>query len=165
MRKIFTLSAIFLALGFSSLNAQLSSYSFSQSSGSYSEISGTTVSTATWDDESSSVINIGFTFNYNGNNYTQFSINNNGFIGLGGTAVSSSYTPISTGSSNNVISVFGRDLQGQTGSSIQYLLSGSAPNRVLTIQWKGYRRWSASSNNYNFQIKLFETSNIVQFVY
>ena len=128
MRKIFTLSAIFLALGFSSLNAQLSSYSFSQSSGSYSEISGTTVSTATWDDESSSVINIGFTFNYNGNNYTQFSINNNGFIGLGGTAVSSSYTPISTGSSNNVISVFGRDLQGQTGSSIQYLLSGSAPN-------------------------------------
>jgi subtilisin-like proprotein convertase family protein len=124
------------------------------------------VATTSWDDETSSVINIGFTFNYNGNDYTQFSINNNGYIGLGGSTLVLTYSPISSSTgSNNVISVFGRDLQAQSGSSLQYLVSGSAPNRVLTVQWKGYRRWNATGNNYNFQIKLFETSNIVQFVY
>ena len=166
MRKIFTLVILFLFFCALSLKAQLSSYTFSQSSGSYVEISGTNVATTSWDDETSSVINIGFTFNYNGNNYTQFSINNNGYIGLGGSALVLTYVPISSSTgSNNVISVFGRDLQAQSGSSLQYLVSGSAPNRVLTVQWKGYRRWNATGNNYNFQIKLFETSNIVQFVY
>jgi subtilisin-like proprotein convertase family protein len=166
MRKIFTLVVFTAFYSFSAkAQVQLSAYTFSQSSGTYTEITGTTVSAETWDDESTSFLSIGFTFNYRGINYTEFSINNNGFIGLGGTAVSSSYTPISGGTSNNVISAFGRDLQGQTGSSIQYLLSGSAPNRVLTVQWKGFRRWGASGNNYNFQIKLFETSNVIQVVY
>jgi hypothetical protein len=128
MRKIFTLIILFLIFGSLTLEAQFSSYNifFSQSSGSYTEISGTNVATASWDDESSSVLSIGFTFNYNGNDYTQLSINNNGYIGLGSVQVLNTYNSLYNGS-NNIISVFGRDLQGQTGSSLQYLVSGLPP--------------------------------------
>ncbi|MBK7030729.1 MAG: hypothetical protein IPH45_16645 [Bacteroidales bacterium] len=68
-------------------------YTFTQTAGTYSAISGTTVGTTANDEEVFGPFNIGFTFNYNGTNYTQFSISTNGFIGLGGTALPIHHCP------------------------------------------------------------------------
>lgn len=148
------------------INAQVTSYSFAQSSGSYTAISGGTVlGTTANDDQCFGPYAIGFDFTYNGTIYTQFSVSSNGFIGLDGTAVSSSTTPISGGTSNNIISALGLDLQGQTGSDLRYELTGSGSNRVLVIQWSSYRKWNVTGEVYNFQIRLNETSNTIAIVY
>ncbi len=143
-------------------------YGWSQSTGSYTEITGGTVhGTASNDDTSFNAVSIGFTFNYNGVDYTQVSIQSNGFAAMGAT-VSNSYVPLSTGATNNVLSILGRDLQGNgTTSQLMSLMEGTAPNRVFTIQWKDYKRYGTTyvGDSFNFQIKLYETSNVVEYVY
>ncbi len=143
-------------------------YTWSQTTGAYTEITGGTVhGTASNDDTSFNAISLGFTFNYNGVDYTQVSIQSNGFAAMG-ASVASSYTPLSTGSTNNVLSVLGRDLQGNgTTSELMSKLEGTAPNRVFTIQWKDYKRYGTAyaGDSFNFQIKLYETTNVVEYVY
>ena len=169
MKKI---TLLCLSIFFSSIiSAQVSSYTFLQSNTTYTPISGATIlGLATNDDTSFNALNIGFTFNYGGLNYTQLSVNSNGFLTFDATATSS-YISISNavaGASNNLVAGFNDDLQGVVGSSLSYVTSGTSPNRVFTLQWTNYRNYissGSSADSYNFQIKLFETSNVVQVVY
>ena len=97
--------------------SQVSGYAFSQSTGTYTEITGgtvysTTVAT-TLDSEVYGNLPIGFTFTYNGVGYTQFGINANGWISMGATTPTSSSAPLSSGTTNNVISALAGDLFGR----------------------------------------------------
>ncbi len=146
----------------------VTNWSFLQSSGTYTAISGGTVLGTTANDENVfGPYNIGFNFEYNGTVYTQFSVATNGFIGLGGAVVTTSALPISGTGSNNVISALGIDLKGQTGSTLQYLMTGSSPARTLVVQWTNYMKGTTigTGDIFNFQIKLTETSNSIAFVY
>jgi len=55
------------------------------------------------------------------------------------------------------------------GDEISYATTGTAPNRVLTVQWKNVRRDGLISDvkneEINFQIKLYETSNQIRVIY
>ena len=108
-----TLLTLFATVAlFNFATAQVSAYSFAQTSGTYTAITtGTSIATGTQDDSVISAKPIGFTFNYNGANYTTFGLNVNGWISLGSTVPVNSYTPISGGTTNNVISPLGKDLQ------------------------------------------------------
>jgi uncharacterized repeat protein (TIGR01451 family) len=139
-------------------------YGWSQTSGTYTEITGGTQVTTSCDDTSYNNYTIPFSFTFNGTAYTAVSIQCNGFIAMGATVVSS-YTPISSGSSNQVVSALGNDLQtGTTNSEIRYETLGTTPNQIFVIQWKNFRHYSGSQI-YNFQIRLYETSNVVEVVY
>jgi hypothetical protein len=167
MKKLFTLFVLFVLCSFHYSFAQVSTYSFTSSSGTYTEITGGTIwGTETNDDVSFNAIDLGFTFEYNGASFTQVSINANGFLAMGAT-VSNSYFAISTGASNNVIVPLNRDLQGQPGAELMTLTEGTSPNRVFVVQWKNYKRWGSTGtgDSYNFQIKLYESTKQVQFVY
>lgn len=50
---------------------------------------------------------------------------------------------------------------------IRYQTIGTAPNRILVLQFKGFGRWSSTYQQdvMNFQIRLHETSNKVEIVY
>lgn len=158
------LSICYILLAYT-FNAQVSGYSFTQSNVTYTTITGGTVyGTTANDDENFSGINIGFTFTYNCVAYTQLTINANGYI-IFGTAGAKSFFPISAGASNNVVSVLGQDLQGQAGSELMTLTSGSVGSRIMTIQWKNYRFFGTTGDSYNFQIKLYEGSNNIDFCY
>ena len=167
MKKITLLTFMFLAFVWQGYS-QASGYVFSQSLGTYTALTGGTfLGTATNDDTNFNANPIGFTFNYAGTDYTQFSVNSNGFIAMGATVVSS-YTSLSSGTSNNVIAALNRDLQGGGGSSqLSYLTTGTAPNRVLTVEFKNYKKYgtNGTGDDYNFQIKLNETTNVVEIVY
>ncbi len=153
---------LLFVLGSLNSNAQLSNYSFSASSGTYSAISGTTVLGAGLDDDFSSLTNIGFNFVYDGTTYTQFSACSNGFITLGATADPYAYGPIS--GSTNSIAFMGRD--ARTGGAVTYALTGSTPNRVLTIQYPTYNITYSSSTNYiDVQVQLYEGTNVIKFIY
>jgi len=187
---------ILCVFGLISLNshAQVSLYSFNQSTVTYTEITGGTVlGSATTDEQrfmdatvplgdtatTGTGLPIGFNFTYNGTVFDVFAVDANGWISLGQSSLtpsvsmrSTSYTlPISTASTapavlQNRISAFGRNLAGQPVSELSYLTVGSAPNRTLVVQWKKFRR-SATQNGdtINFQIRLNETVNSVDLVY
>lgn len=51
-------------------------------------------------------------------------------------------------------------------NSIKYKTTGSAPNRVFTVEYFNMDDWaSAATSDYNFQVKLYETSGKIEFVY
>ncbi len=151
-------------------------YNFASSAGTYVSITGGTVlGTPTNDDQSfgsGAAFPIGFTFSYSGGSYTNFALNTNGFIALGTSAtttISSSYNAISSGISNNIIAAYNGDIQGlATTGELSYLTTGTTPNRILVIQWKNYAHYpsgTAGNGNFNFQIRLAETSNVISTVY
>lgn len=143
---------------------------------------GTLITTPDFDDANSSPVNIGFSFDYNCSSFTQFVLNTNGFIKLGNTNPSSAAL-FFDGADNanngifnsadpsdvNLISVFNHDLEGAPGAEYRVNTSGAAPNRVCTIQFKNVRDKTLTPaqqyNNMQFQIRLFETSNVIEFVY
>jgi hypothetical protein len=135
MKKLLLLFSFLLSIG--NLFSQVSSYTFSSSTGTYTPITGganydnfTSWSNTNFldDNNSAALESIGFNFVYNGTTYTQFAINANGFITLGALPTNS-YSPLSTGASNNVISAMSNDLIGR-GSLLANRTSGSA---VITI--------------------------------
>ncbi len=150
------------------LDTVATQYVFSSSVLTYTEITtGTVHGTASNDDQSFAAIDLGFTFRYNNVDYTQVSIQSNGWIAMGGT-IASSYYPLSTGTTNNVISALGRDLQGNgTTSELRSLTEGTAGNHVFTVQWKDYKRYGSSyvGDAFDFQIKLYEATGRVEIVY
>ena len=132
-----SLFILFITLTSFFVRSQVSSYTFGTSTGTYTPIVGgvnynnfTSWSNTNFlDDNNSAVLeSIGFNFVYNGTTYTQFAVNTNGFITLG-SLPTNSYLPLSTGTSNNVISAMGADLIGR-GSLKANRTSGSA---VITI--------------------------------
>jgi len=125
---------------------------------------------------------IGFDFTFNNVVYNRFAVHTNGWISLGSTNYFpmvnlgstnllqtkiplSSNTTISPSQLRNRISPLGYDLQGQTGSEIRFQNIGTAPNRILIVQWKNYRSAGQTGQSYNFQIWLLESSNHIYFNY
>lgn len=165
MKKLYSILAL-VFLTYASVDAQVASYTFAQAAGSpvYLTAGYTEHATGTANDDANyNNIAIGFIFNYNGTNYTTVSINTNGFIAMG-SSVTSSYSPISGGTSNDVISALGADLQGLTNGSLRSQTLGTAPNRTFVVEWQHYEKYSGT-DDYSFQIILYESTNVIQIKY
>ncbi len=148
--------------------ASVSEYSFTSSQGTFSEISGGTVhGTAANDNECFLAIPLGFSFTYNGVAYTTISIATNGFIAMGDNVVTSNVAISSATGTNNVVAALNRDIKSRDTGSLMSLSSGTAPNRVFTVQWLHYKRvpTATANDDFSFQIQLHENGNKVQFVY
>jgi trimeric autotransporter adhesin len=152
--------------------------------GTYTDLGtdGTVITTADFDDATSAPVNIGFTFNYNGASFTQFVLNTNGFIKLGATNPSmdalfgtaqSMFTSGALASTDpadvNIISVFNHDLIGAAGAEYRVYTSGTPGSQVCTIQFKNLTEKTTTPavqfDNMEFQIKLYEGTNVIEFVY
>ncbi len=130
MKKIYLmLFALVMSFGFLKTEAQVSGYSFSQSSGTYTPIAGTLVAAATdanptgspesapMDDYTFTGISIPFTFRMGGADYTSFNANTNGWISFGSTSTSTSSPISSTNTYEKVIAASAVDLMGVYASS------------------------------------------------
>jgi len=143
---------------------------------------GTVISTANNDDANSNAIDIGFTFKYNCKEFTQFILNTNGFIKLGSTPPTKANfffdgpDTTSGGPLNgkliddvNIISAFNHDLIATANTEYRVFTSGTTGNKICTIQFKNLTEKSSvipvQYSNMNFQIKLYETTNEIEFVY
>ena len=144
-----------------------SSYSFAGSTGTYTPITGGTVSTAVGDDVTQFPLPIGFNFTYNGTVFTDFGLSTNGTIRLGTLTPPSFSNNLATTTNNNTIAPLWDDNDNTTGT-ISYAVTGTSPNRVLTVQWANVSIGGSGSNANavnNFQVQLFETTNVVRFNY
>jgi len=125
---------------------------------------------------------IGFEFSFAGESFDRLAVNTNGWIAFGQSALgnaavnissSSHYSPLESTVSISPdilvsrIAALARDLQANPGASLLLSTTGSAPNRHCLVQWKHYRKKGStgSGDSFNFQIRLHETSNIIDFVY
>ena len=122
------------------------------------------------DDAVSSAQNIGFSFCFFGNTYTQFYVGSNGWVSFTGgqpSAYTSSTIP-STGASvpKNCIMSPWQDWHPGTGSNvgnyIKYQVYGTAPFRRLVVSWNACPMYSCTTNYGTYQIVLFETSNNIE---
>lgn len=150
-----------------SVYAQLD-YTFSSSSGTFTNnASPTTIHAAGTDDVLSSAINIGFTFNYECTDYTQIKVSTNGWLTFN-TALTSSTTTnnLATSTTRPVLAPLWDDLQVYTGGAVNYKLTGSSPNQVLTVEWSVMEwNYGSSGDVISFQVKLYETTNVIEFIY
>lgn len=192
MKKIY--SALLLALLATSVKSQVSGYPFTQFSSTYVAITGGTVFGSTTSDDERYVdpsvplggftdvgpgIPIGFNFIFNGTVYDRVAINTNGWLTFGQSTLSPN--PVDMASSDyyncilatstasnilqNRIAGLSQDLEGQTGSEIRVETIGVTPNQTFVVQWTNYRRFFASGDSFDFQIRLTETSNKINVVY
>lgn len=119
------------------------------------------------DDVASNVANIGFTFNFMGSSFTQFSASSNGGIRLGGSAISStSYGAAFPLNSQSIIAPYFQDLRTSSSGKVHYRVVGSSPNRCLVVEFLNMGvNYNSSSANATFQARLYEGSDIIEFVY
>jgi hypothetical protein len=158
---------LFVVCSFSkfSANAQLS-YSFTQSTGTYNSISGTSVFGALADNDISGLLDIGFSFTYGCNVYTQFKVSSNGFISLGNSTLKNmSSNLLSITGNGPILAPLWDDLM-ITANNLAYTTSGSSGNKILTVQWNS-ARWDKNAGNsvISFQVKLYENGNAIEFIY
>ena len=85
----------------------------------------------------------------------------NGYITLN---TSYSSTTPSTSGNYSVISPLGHDLHMRDNGKLKYQVTGTTPDRVLTIEWNNVESYSAG-NVYNFQVKLYESNDTIKFCY
>ncbi len=166
-RWMISLVIILSGLFATNANAQVTNYGFSVSSGTYTPlVAPTNVFTGVWDDNTGVSVPIGFTFRFNGVDYTSVFINPNGHLSFGSS--NADYGAIvGTVGSAGVIAGYARDLQSQNTAptgNLDYLSSGG----VFTVQWSNVRRYNSTTTNgerIEFQIKLFQGSNNISYVY
>jgi len=168
------LGTVFLTLINQTGYAQVSTYGFSESTSPYSALTTpTTAYAAPWDNHSAGaayLATLGFNFVYDGVTQTQCYISPNGFISFGAQPAPTDYLPLSTAVSyagGGTISALGIDLISASSAAtdnIVYKTIGTAPNRVFVVQWTNARR-KVATGNFNFQIRLNETSNTIEIGY
>ena len=158
---------------------------------SYNSITSTGNAIGSWrnngaysqDDNRSVATDIGFDFWYNGTRYTQFSVSTNGYVDFSTSTANGGPTTGAFGYSNAAFSTttagnrtypalapFYDDMTAQggvdaLGNSIKYLTTGTAPNRVLTIEWINMAVYGNTSPSLNFQVKLYETTGVIEYIY
>ncbi|SNC68597.1 Por secretion system C-terminal sorting domain-containing protein [Hymenobacter gelipurpurascens] len=152
--------------------------------GTYADLgtTGTAISTPNTDDANSSAQSIGFPFSFNGQSFTEFVLNTNGYIKLGNTAPAAPYFfdtqvaaaggPLNNTSETNLLLPFNIDLEASPTAAAEYRVAttGTAPNRVCIIQWKNVSdkvsgTFGKQLGSFEFQVKLYETINRAEFVY
>lgn len=170
--KIFVFGILFCFAAVGSISAQgVASYTFTSTNGTFTPLSaGTalTIQSGDADDGRYLPVPIGFTFNFDDTNYTQVGTCTNGWM---------SFVPATNFARNNDLDGTGGgatrpfvapffDDHDMVSGSVSYQLSGTAPNRVFTMQWLN-ARWDylGTAPAISFQAKLYETTNRVQFVY
>jgi hypothetical protein len=158
-----------------------SQYGFTAVAGTYTDIAGTTgvvIFPTTYLGDDNTIINvpIGFPFTYCGTTYNVVAPCTNGWISFNPT--------ITTGVNqwtNTLANLSGTppirpalmplwdDLGASSTSSpvgeASYVTTGTAPNRIFTFQYKNWQWNVGGSVNISFQVKLYETTNVIEYIY
>ncbi len=190
-----TLVILLLTLSATITNAQInySTGGFSTATSTYLDLgtNGSVVNMTSFDTTHSSSQSIGFNFNFNGTSYNKFIMYYDGFIKLtndtlgvdtasGNLWFTTFVQPPGGGpfNSTNVLDTpllvaFGQDLWDRNGLQIpefRVRTTGTSGTRVCTIQWKNVCDKIQNSVNsqydtINFQVKLYEGNNMIEFVF
>lgn len=131
-------------------------------------IQGTKLASGDTDDTVYGTVNIGFSFNFYGTNYTSCYVTSNGVVEFGSSSSAYSNTALSSAGISNAIFAFWDDLYQRTSLNsditTKTVTSGSAGNPyghdIFIIQWTNYGFYSSSSLPMGtFQVILIKDTN------
>lgn len=147
--------------------AQVSTfYSFAQSAGSLSVITGGTRLNTTNNSFDDQVYTVTIPeFFYDGSYYTTMYVSANGFITFGAAPAGNNYTPLSSNAGYaGAISPFGTNIR-QTGSGTREVRWQQVGSEIV-VQWAGARRYdSGTSESFTVQARLHTVTGVIRFVY
>lgn len=135
-------------------------YAFTQSFTVWEPIWGDYITEAMTDEGLSSPIDIGFTFPYGTDNYTQVKVSSNGWLNLGTNLTLPYYgNDLATLNIRPLVAPLWDDISLQFGA-VQYNSYGIAPHRIFYVQWLA-AKWNYNANNeFNFMARLHENGQI-----
>jgi|GEM_PF-2816307 len=185
-KTFFYIGFVLLFLFSITVFGQQPSYQFSPIAGTYTSIAGGTkaalqavnpggIFSAT-NQGFQNGVPIGFSFVYNNTTYTTVNISTNGYLTLGeGFGISTlakyyqndlSNGPSTFTNARPVIAPLWDNMDVQNDSNLTYTTTGTAPNRVFTVQWQNVF-WDYLNFNptISFQVKFYEGTNVIDFVY
>lgn len=149
----------------------IANYAFAAFTGTFTALATPTyptLSAGNADDGYFNNIPIGFDFWYMGTPYTTISASTNGWLTLGANITNSTLTNSLSGGGapRPVIAPLWDDISVQAASNVTYKITGSAPNRVFTIQYLNTKwRYYATGNSISFQVKFYESTGKIEFIY
>ena len=164
------------ALTIGSASAQVNTYSFTPVAGTFTPLTGgITVPELATDDAVSAAIPIGFSFIYDATVFTQLQASSNGFITFNTANIEVAQTnTLATGTVLNpsvadrirpLVAPLWDDLSGD-GATASYATTGTAPNRVFTMEWRNFLwDYNGPAPAVSFQVKLYEGTNNIEFIY
>lgn len=120
------------------------------------------------DDRHSGIIPIGFPFTYFGTTYNNLVIASNDYVTFN-TSLANTTSPwnITAGipsptlPTNSIMAPY-QDVNPNNGGSISYITIGQAPNRIFIVTFFEVPMFSCSSLCFTNQIKLYETTNVIE---
>ena len=171
MKRIFILAlTILLSLtGFS----QVANYGYTSTTSTWatnSVVSPSTTFTLLGNSQTkviSTTTNIGFNFVYNGVTYTQYKASSSGFLTFNTASTAAQATNKLATSTNKILAVIWDSNKTGLSGNVNYRLSGTSPNRILTVEWLKLS-WISGNNTsgtISTQIKLYETTNVIEYIY
>lgn len=144
------------------------------------DISATGTQLGLQDDQVSSNINLGFTFNFGGTAYTRVRIASNGMLMFGGISTEYRSSPLPLTGAGTEPSIDGvmlplwDDYQPDgLGTYLRYRSTGTAPNRVFIVSWMNmpYYCWNSGAScdsdrqttgaSATFQVQIYEQGHFV----
>ncbi|MBL7975322.1 MAG: hypothetical protein JNJ85_10440, partial [Candidatus Kapabacteria bacterium] len=156
----------------------LNNYIFTSSTSTFTPLTGASIpniGVGSLDDGTYENIPLGFDFYYMGNRYSTVSMCTNGYItltnpGIVNPTASGGVTGapnLSTVAQRPVIAPYWRDMAMDLGTA-SYQTTGSIGSRVFTAEWLQARIFTSSTVRVpfiSFQVKLYEGTGIVEFLY
>ena len=154
----------------------ITNYTFSAASGTFTPIVGgtavaTSVSAADFlgDTKTSVPIPIGFNFIYMGVPYNQVVAMSDGYLSFNLSATSSLTNNLATSAATQrpLVAPLWDDLDGASGTgAANYITTGSPGSRIFTLEWLNWQwNYNATGTTISFQVKLYEATGVVEFVY
>lgn len=139
------------------LRADAQSYTFSQTTGTYTNLAGNTLLLSGDWDYFEKGIKLPFTFRYWGVDYSD-------------SLYADAYGSLSLDDNfNEELTFFGEDLisRATDRSPVSYVVEGSAPNRILKLEIRntGINKDTTLQDSAHVQCWIFETTNVIEFHY
>lgn len=119
----------------------------------------------TGDDVYSSIIPLGFMFNFYGQDYNQCRISSNGWFSFD-LSETAGYNPNGTNPNpnlpnNSVMGIYS-DLNPSTCGNVRYATYGTAPCREFVVSWNAICQFSCTSNQVSGEVVLYEGTNVIE---
>ncbi|MFH6972330.1 Ig-like domain-containing protein [Flavobacterium petrolei] len=174
MNKKLLLQIAFFFTFVLSYGQSASKYCFAPVNGTYVPLTGAIGVlglTSTKDDGFSSIFPLDtttpFNFVFGGVSYSQIQVSSNGLLSFKNTAINETFygkTATDISDRKPFLAPLWDDLANT--SVPRYVVTGSAPNRIFKIEWSG-QKWNylSAANVISFQVWLYETSNIIEYIY
>ena len=154
-------------IGITSVQSSADSYQVTNIAFSPEVIAGTPIPLML--DDVQGPFQLGFTFQFYGNDYTEFYVGSNGWIGFTAgqpTTYIASPIPDSTpvtfgGVPKDCIMLSWQDMDATSGGQVLYQTIGNAPNRKMVLTFDNIPYFVSTTGPVSLQVVLYEGSNVI----